>query len=196
MRESRVDIATADHSQATLRTNVVLTVIVPVYNEAATVGKLLTRVFAADYEKEVIVVDDGSSDATGSVLVDWEKRPGVTVLRHEANRGKGAAIRTALSDARGRFVIVQDADLEYDPRDYSRLVGPLLDGRADVVYGSRRLAHKYRLREWFNPFCHGVSALNFLRLALVRNPPDRRSNLLQGARDECSPADGAGMRTI
>ncbi len=140
----------------------VLTVIVPVYNEASTVSELLSRVLAADYSKQVIVVDDGSSDATGDVLAQWEERSEIVVVRHEANRGKGAAIRTGLERAHGQFVIVQDADLEYDPGEYSRLIEPLRNVEADVVYGSRRLGHGCSWREWLNPFHHGVTTLNFL----------------------------------
>jgi len=116
-----------------------LTVIVPVYNEAATVDALLTRVHAAPYDKQVIVVDDGSSDETPRRLATWSARPGVELVRHATNRGKGAAIRTALARAAGRFTIVQDADLEYDPGDYPHLIEPLLASEADVVYGSRYL---------------------------------------------------------
>jgi hypothetical protein len=114
-----------------------LTVLIPAYNEQATLGELLRRVFAAPYEKQVIVVDDASTDATGDILAAWEGR--CQVVRHPTNRGKGAAIRTGLAEAVGRFTIVQDADLEYDPQDYRLLVEPLLAGEADVVYGSRYL---------------------------------------------------------
>jgi len=114
-----------------------LTVLIPAYNEQATLGELLRRVFAVPYEKQVIVVDDASTDATGEILAAWDHR--CQVIRHPHNRGKGAAIRTGLAEAVGRFTIVQDADLEYDPQDYRLLVEPLLAGEADVVYGSRYL---------------------------------------------------------
>ncbi len=116
-----------------------LTVIVPVYNEAETVAEQLARILAAPYAKQVIVVDDGSTDATPHVLAAWRDQDPFEVHTHEVNRGKGAAIRTALPYARGRFTIVQDADLEYDPEDYPRLIGPLLAGEARAVFGSRYL---------------------------------------------------------
>ncbi len=122
-----------------------LTVIVPVYNEAETVAEQLARILAAPYAKQVIVVDDGSTDATPHVLAAWRDQDPFEVLTHEVNRGKGAAIRTALPYARGRFTIVQDADLEYDPEDYPRLVGPLLAGEARAVFGSRFLRETPRV---------------------------------------------------
>ncbi len=118
---------------------VLLTVIVPVYNEVATIDTLLRRVVEAPYEKQVIVVDDGSDDGTATILRRWQGHPGVLLLRHAVNRGKGAAIRTGLEKACGRHTLIQDADLESDPRDYSRLLEPILKGRAQVVYGSRFL---------------------------------------------------------
>ncbi|HEX7379764.1 MAG TPA: glycosyltransferase family 2 protein, partial [Pirellulales bacterium] len=113
-----------------------LTVIVPAFNEAATIDELLRRVVAIPLDMQVVVVDDGSSDATPNVLEGWEGNQFVELLAHSRNRGKGAAIRTGLDHARGRFTIVQDADLEYDPADYHRLLAPLLAGEVDVVYGS------------------------------------------------------------
>jgi prepilin-type processing-associated H-X9-DG protein len=110
-----------------------------VCNEAATLDVLLREVVAAPYDKQVIVVDDGSTDGTAAVLGSWESRPGFVLLRHTANRGKGRAIRSALTQAQGRFTIIQDADLEYDPRDYRAVIEPLRSGRADVVLGSRYL---------------------------------------------------------
>jgi glycosyltransferase involved in cell wall biosynthesis len=117
-----------------------LTVIVPVYNEAATIDTLLRRVFTAPYQKQVIVVDDGSVDGTRVVLQEWEGYPNLLILRHPVNRGKGAAIRTGLENAVGRYTLIQDADLEYDPDEYTRLLEPLLTGQAEVVYGSRYLS--------------------------------------------------------
>ena len=125
-----------------------LSVLVPVYNEERTVDELLRRVAAGPYpypEKEILIVDDGSTDRTPERLRPWAGRPGVLLLRHPANRGKGAAVRTALAHARGEFALIQDADLEYDPADYPRLVEPLRRGATDVVYGSRYLRPSRRL---------------------------------------------------
>jgi glycosyltransferase involved in cell wall biosynthesis len=116
-----------------------LSVIVPVFNEVATVARLLDRVLAVASPKQLIVVDDGSTDGTPAILQQYADRADVTLLRHPHNRGKGAAIRTGLAYAQSRFTLVQDADLEYDPCDYPRLLQPLLQGRADIVYGSRYL---------------------------------------------------------
>ena len=115
-----------------------LSVLVPVYNEVGTVADILAKVLAVELPKEVIVVDDGSTDGTADVLTDFARaHPEVRVLRHRANRGKGAAIRTALAHASGDVVVIQDADLEYDPGDFPRLLAPIARGEADVVYGSR-----------------------------------------------------------
>lgn len=118
-----------------------LSVVMPVFNERNTLLEILQRVRGVDIPKEILLVDDGSSDGTRDVLeTEVEGRfPDVRVFYHETNRGKGAAIRTAIGHATGDFVVVQDADLEYDPREYVTLLGPLLDGRADVVFGSRFL---------------------------------------------------------
>lgn len=117
-----------------------LSVIVPVYNEAATVGELLRRLLAAPYpDKQIIIVDDGSDDETAAAIGDWEAVANVVVLRHTANRGKGAAVRTGLGAATGRITVIQDADLEYDPGDLPAVVQPIQRGEALAVYGSRYL---------------------------------------------------------
>lgn len=137
-----------------------LSVIVPVYNEAATVTRLLDRVLSVPYPKQLIVVDDGSTDGSAALLQKLADPPDVIVLHHPRNRGKGAAIRTALPHARGRFTLVQDADLEYDPRDYSCLLEPLLQERADIVYGSRYLRPSSGSRSCSRLFRYGVAGLN------------------------------------
>jgi len=109
----------------------------PVYNEARTIDEILRQVVAVPIEKEVVVVDDGSSDGTREVLARWDGRDGVRVILHPGNLGKGSAVRTALDAARGEILIIQDADLEYDPAEYPALLRPIEAGRADVVYGSR-----------------------------------------------------------
>lgn len=134
-QEIDVEVPTATSREAVP----LLTIIVPVFNEATTITELMRRVLEAPYRKQVIVVDDGSSDGTTQRLETWEGQPNVELLAHFQNRGKGAAICTALECARGRFTVIQDADLEYDPQDYPQLIEPLLSGEADVVYGSRNL---------------------------------------------------------
>ena len=114
-----------------------LSVIIPVYNEAATLPELLKRVIGVPVEMEILIVDDGSTDGSREFL-DHISDTRVSVLRHEANRGKGAAIRTALPHTRGQFVIIQDGDLEQDPMDYLVLLRAIHDSDG-VVYGSRNL---------------------------------------------------------
>jgi glycosyltransferase involved in cell wall biosynthesis len=115
-----------------------LSVIMPVYNERATVAEIIRRVRAVTLPVTVdlVVVDDGSTDGTDKVLAALEDST-VSVFRHEQNQGKGAAIRTGLANAKGDLVIIQDADLEYDPDDWSTMLNPMLKGKSQVVYGSR-----------------------------------------------------------
>ncbi|MGD0649712.1 MAG: glycosyltransferase family 2 protein [Verrucomicrobiia bacterium] len=125
-----------------------ISILIPVFNEASTVERILDRVRAADscgLEKEIILVDDASTDGTGQVLKKLAGRDGLKAFSHPHNRGKGAAIRTALEHATGDIILIQDADLEYDPADYRNLLRPILDGRADVVYGSRFLGSTHRV---------------------------------------------------
>ncbi len=119
-----------------------LSIIIPAYNEAQTIATTIARVQRTPFEKDIIVVDDGSTDGTEAVLAPLD---GVTVIRHPVNRGKGAAIRSGIERASGDFVIIQDADLEYDTADYPLLLGPLSDGRADAVFGSRFLGGPHRV---------------------------------------------------
>ena len=114
-----------------------LTVVIPVYNEVGTIRELIERVRAVPLVTEIIVVDDCSTDGTRDVLASLDPALGVRSLFHPVNRGKGAALRTGFAAATGDAVVIQDADLEYDPNQYGRLIEPILDGRADVVYGSR-----------------------------------------------------------
>jgi glycosyltransferase involved in cell wall biosynthesis len=114
-----------------------VSVIVPIYNEAAHVEELLRAIQASPVEKEILLVDDGSTDGTRHKLQSLPAMNDVTIVFHERNCGKGAAVRTALSYARGEYVLIQDSDLEYDPQDYPALLKPLQEGRANVVYGVR-----------------------------------------------------------
>ncbi len=114
-----------------------VSVIVPVYNEVAHIDELLQAIHASPVKKEIIIVDDGSTDGTREKLQALGPSDDVTVVFHERNYGKGAAIRTALAYARGEYILIQDSDLEYDPQDYPALLKPLAEGKANVVYGVR-----------------------------------------------------------
>ena len=116
-----------------------LSVIIPVYNEVESIQVILKRVQAQKLAHEIIVVDDGSKDGTRDVLKKLDGKNSVRVILHEHNKGKGAAVRTGMAAALGDVLLIQDADLEYDPRDYPTLLKPLNEGIADVVYGSRFL---------------------------------------------------------
>ena len=131
------------------RTFRLLTVIVPVFNERTTVTEIIRRMRAVDLpmDLEIIVVDDGSTDGTEKALAAMEDST-VRVLRHASNAGKGAAIRTGLEVARGDLVLIQDADLEYDPEDWPKLLRPIIRGRADVVYGSRFTGERKNMLFW------------------------------------------------
>ncbi len=115
-----------------------LSVLIPVYNEKGTIKEILRRIKGVDLEKEIIVVDDGSTDGMSEILKEIKEKD-IKILSHPRNMGKGAAIRTALGYVTGDALIIQDADLEYDPEDYHTLLEPIKNGKADVVYGSRFL---------------------------------------------------------
>ncbi len=115
-----------------------VSIVIPIYNEEGTLGKIIRVVEAADtlgLEKEIILVDDCSNDGSRELLKDYENRHGI--FYHEENKGKGAALRTGFDNATGDIILVQDADLEYDPNEYPELLKPILSGKADVVFGSR-----------------------------------------------------------
>jgi glycosyltransferase involved in cell wall biosynthesis len=116
-----------------------LSIIIPCYNERATVTEIVQRVRACAPDAEIVVVDDGSTDGSRDVLRELEGQPNLRILYHDRNRGKGAAVRAGIAAAAGEVILIQDADLEYDPRDYPRLLQPIEEGRAEVVYGSRFL---------------------------------------------------------
>ena len=121
-----------------------ISVVIPVYNEVKTIGEIIRRVLNSNFDTEVIVVDDGSTDGTREFLQNFH-HASVKIFYHSKNRGKGAALRLGFAAASNPFVFVQDADLEYDPNDYSAMIKPLLDGRADMVFGSRFLGGPHRV---------------------------------------------------
>jgi len=120
-----------------------LSVVIPVFNEKSTILEIYQRVKAVDIDKEIILIDDFSTDGTRDILRGL-KDNGTRVFMHDSNMGKGAALRTGFQYASGDIVIIQDADLEYDPNQYPKLIQPIIDGKADVVYGSRFVTGDYR----------------------------------------------------
>jgi glycosyltransferase involved in cell wall biosynthesis len=138
-----------------------LSIIIPCYNEAATIVGLVEAVRAAPYpDKEIIVVDDGSTDGTRERLAGELKDRIDRVILHEVNRGKGAALRTGIQAATGELVVIQDADLEYDPNEYGRLLAPIIEGRADVVFGSRFMgAEPHRVLYFWHRMGNGLLTL-------------------------------------
>ena len=122
-----------------------LSIVIPIYNERETLETLIAKVNAVDYDKEILLIDDFSRDGTREVLKKYENKENFQVLYHDHNQGKGAALRTGFSNVNGDIIIIQDADLEYNPADYGTLIEPILDGRADVVYGSRFLGGPHRV---------------------------------------------------
>jgi glycosyltransferase involved in cell wall biosynthesis len=122
-----------------------LSVVIPVYNEVQNIGEILKRVQSTKLANEIIVVDDGSKDGTRAVLEKLDGKKKVRVILHPYNQGKGAAVVTGLKAAQGDVLLIQDADLEYDPRDYTALLQPIEEGLADVVYGSRFLGAPHRV---------------------------------------------------
>jgi len=130
-------------------TRPLLSVLMPIYNEERTLRQVVAAVRAVDIDKEIILVDDGSRDGSGALIDGLADGERVRVYHHPRNMGKGAAVRTAIGHARGRIVLIQDADLEYDPNDYAALVTPIEDGRADVVFGSRAFSSHTAYSFWF-----------------------------------------------
>ena len=122
-----------------------LSVVIPVYNEKKTLDELILRVEAVSIDKEIIIVDDASTDGTRDLLKKYEEREGFKVIYQPKNKGKGAALRAGFEIAKGEVIIIQDADLEYNPKDFHVLLEPIFDKRADVVYGSRFLGGSHRV---------------------------------------------------
>lgn len=152
-----------------------LSVVIPVYNEAGTLAEIVQRVLAVELpvEREIVVVDDGSTDGSDRIASELARRhPEVRAFRQERNRGKGAALRAGFAQAAGDVILVQDADLEYDPNDYGKLLTPIIAGRADVVFGSRTLRESGRGQLMFYLGGRVVSAVtNLLYAAHVSDEP-------------------------
>jgi len=144
-----------------------LSVIIPVHNEKNTVREIVHRVQAMDLANEIVIVDDGSSDGTRAILAELDGKDKVRVILHEKNQGKGAAVRTGIQSARGDVMLIQDADLEYDPREYPNLLKPILEGNADVVYGSRFLGAPHRAILFWNMIANKL--LTFMTNILYNN---------------------------
>lgn len=126
-----------------------LSVLMPALNEERTIGQVIDAVLASDVDLELVLVDDGSSDRTWEIMESKLGDDRVMAVQHEVNRGKGAAIRTALQQARGSVVLIQDADLEYSPLEYARLLEPIVSGRATVVYGTRAFSSHTAFSFWY-----------------------------------------------
>jgi glycosyltransferase involved in cell wall biosynthesis len=136
-----------------------LSVLIPVHNERNTVEEIVRRVEETGLVSEIVVVDDASNDGSQEVLKKLEKKGRIKLLTHEKNRGKGAALRTALTAATGDLLLIQDADLEYDPRDYAALLQPIEEDRADVVFGSRFLGSARRPILFWNMVANRILTL-------------------------------------
>jgi len=170
-----------------------LSVIMPVHNEVHTIREALRQVQAVDLEKEIIIVDDCSSDGTREILSQIADDE-VKVVYHDQNTGKGAAIRTALPYVIGDIIVIQDGDLEYDPADYPKLIEPIVEGRASVVYGSRFLGEITNMHFW-NYIANKILALTASLLFLNRITDEGtcykvfRADVLKGLNLKCTGFD-------
>ena len=144
-----------------------ISVVIPVYNELKTIEEILRRVKATGLVTEIVVVDDGSIDGSRDLLAKYEGDPLVKVILHERNQGKGAAVVTGIKATNGEVIIIQDADLEYDPREYPNLLRPIEEGLADVVYGSRFLGAPRRATMFWHMVANKL--LTFMTNILYNN---------------------------
>jgi len=136
-----------------------LSIVIPVYNEESTLKEIIRQVQATPFEKEIVIVDDFSTDGSREILQDMGNDSGLRIFYHEKNMGKGASLRTGFQHVTGDIVIIQDADLEYDPSEYEMLLKPILEGKADVVYGSRFLGAPRRVLYFWHSVANNVLTL-------------------------------------
>ncbi|MBI4054523.1 MAG: glycosyltransferase family 2 protein [Elusimicrobia bacterium] len=159
-----------------------LSILIPIYNERATVSKILDQILAqplpGGLEKELILIESGSADGTRRIVEGYRSRPGVKIIYEDRPRGKGAALRRAIPEATGEILLIQDADLEYTPEDYPAVLEPILSGRADAVYGSRILGHGH----WQFRKYKGIYRLFALAINVGGLLYTKLFNLLYGAR--------------
>ncbi len=147
----------------TPRQDCLVSIIIPVFNERNTIARVISRVAALPLSKQIVVVDDHSDDGTREILERLGDLPQIDIIFHDVNQGKGAALRTGLEQAIGKILVIQDADLEYDPREIPGLVSPIMRGEAEIVYGSRFLSDQHQDKSWIHRFGNAVltQASNF-----------------------------------
>ncbi|MCA9240264.1 MAG: glycosyltransferase family 2 protein [Planctomycetales bacterium] len=144
LEQAETGLAHAAELEEGRRTSLAVSILMPVYNERETIREIVSRVRSTGVHQEIVIVDDCSTDGTRDILIELDREQDVRVVMHGYNRGKGAALRTAMAHAGGDVLLIQDADLEYDPSDYARLLAPIERGEADVVYGSRFLENAHQ----------------------------------------------------
>ncbi len=154
LEQAEAALADADRLDAApapgKRTALAVSILMPVFNERQTIREIVGRVRAVGVHQEIVIVDDCSTDGTRDLLIELDRDPDIRVIMHGYNRGKGAALRTAMAHAAGDVLLIQDADLEYNPDDYLRLLAPIERGEADVVYGSRFLMNAHQDPSWLH----------------------------------------------
>ncbi len=190
MTGKRMQTATHLKTRAPQQKRLTLTVIIPCYNEVSTIEPVLERVEEVGLADEILIVDDGSTDGTRDLLREIEAQPHVNlrIIYHEQNQGKGAALVTGFSHASGDIILIQDADLEYDPRDYPILLKPLNEGITKVVYGSRFLGGPRKAMNFWNMVANKILTLttNILYNAIISDMETGykvfRSEVVQGMR--------------
>jgi len=152
IEQTLADVTTVLDTAAQVEKQLAVTVVIPTYNERETLREIVAKVRAVGLHYEIIIVDDGSTDGSREVLRELTELKDVQVILHDVNCGKGAALRSGFQFARGEVILVQDADLEYDPADYGRMLAPLQSGVADVVYGSRFEENPQQAPSWLHRF--------------------------------------------